>query len=93
MDPPSYEVDGGKAGRFAEAAARFLPEIRAEHLSPDFAGVRPKLQRPGEGFADFVVEEGTARGLPGLVNLIGIESPGLTAAGAIAEQVGTLLSN
>ncbi len=91
VDQPSYEVDGGKAGRFAEAVARFLPEIRAEHLSPDFAGVRAKLQGPGDGFADFVVEEGTARGLPGLVSLIGIESPGLTSAGAIAEQVGTFL--
>jgi L-2-hydroxyglutarate oxidase LhgO len=87
VDEPRYDVDPQKAEPFAEAVARYLPEIRAEHLTPDFAGVRPKLQRPDETFRDFVIEEGSAHGAPGLVNLIGIESPGLTAAGAIAERV------
>jgi L-2-hydroxyglutarate oxidase LhgO len=53
--------------------------------------VRPKLAGPGEGFRDFVVEEASADGMPGLVNLIGIESPGLTAAPAIATRVLALL--
>ncbi len=87
VDQPRYDVDPQKAEPFAEAVARYLPEIRTEHLTPEFAGVRPKLQRPGEAFRDFVIEEGSAHGAPGLVNLIGIESPGLTAAGAIAERV------
>jgi L-2-hydroxyglutarate oxidase LhgO len=91
VDRVDYTVEPGGAARFAEAAARYLPEIQDEHLSPDFAGVRPKLQGPGEGFRDFVVEEASAHGAPGLVNLIGIESPGLTAAGAIAERVPTWL--
>lgn len=87
----TYHVDPAKGPIFAAAAARYLPKIRAAHLSPDSAGVRPKLSGPGEGFADFVVCEESARGLPGLVNCIGIESPGLTAASAIADRVRSLL--
>jgi L-2-hydroxyglutarate oxidase LhgO len=87
-----YAVDPGKAIRFAEAAGRYLPALRSEWLSPESAGIRPRLAGPGEGFRDFVIEEGSAQGLPGLVNLIGIESPGLTAAPAIADQVVALLA-
>jgi L-2-hydroxyglutarate oxidase LhgO len=87
-----YAVDPGKASRFAAAASRYLPVLRPEWLSPDYAGIRPRLAGPGEGFRDFVIEEGSAHGLPGLVNLIGIESPGLTAAPAIADQVVALLA-
>ena len=88
---PRYDVDPAKAAQFAAAAGRYLPELRAEWLSPDSAGVRPKLAGPGEAFRDFVVSEEAGRGLPGLVNLIGIESPGLTAAPAIAERVADLV--
>ena len=88
---PRYEVDPDKAGAFASAVCRYLPEIRAEHLAPDFAGVRPKLQGPDEPFRDFVIAEESSRGLPGLIDLIGIESPGLTAAGEIAERVADLV--
>jgi len=56
-------------------------------LTPDFAGVRPKLQGPGEGFKDFIIKHEADRGLFGFINLIGIESPGLTAAPAIGEFV------
>lgn len=90
---PDYAVDADKAAQFAEAAGRYLPGLRAEWLSPDQAGIRPKLAGPGESFRDFVVAEESARGLPGLVNLVGIESPGLTAAPAIAEQVAGLLDS
>jgi len=91
VDAPRYDVDPAKALRFAEAAGRYLPDLRAEWLAPDYAGVRPKLAGPGVAFRDFVIAEESARGLPGLVNLIGIESPGLTAAPAIAERVAGLL--
>jgi L-2-hydroxyglutarate oxidase LhgO len=91
VSAPRYDVDPAKAARFAAAAGRYLPDLRAEWLSPDSAGVRPKLAGPGEPFRDFVVAEESARGLPGLVNLIGIESPGLTAAPAIAERVAELV--
>jgi len=91
VDAVSYDVDPAKAGAFAEAAGRYLPGLRAEWLSPDGAGVRPKLAGPDEGFRDFAIAEESARGLPGFVNLIGIESPGLTAAPSIAEEVADLL--
>jgi L-2-hydroxyglutarate oxidase LhgO len=91
VDAPRYDIDPAKADHFAAAAAQYLPGLRAEWLSPDQAGVRPKLAGPGEPVRDFVVAEESARGLPGLVNLVGIESPGLTAAGAIAEEVAGLL--
>ena len=91
VDALTYHVDPSKAEKFAAAAARYLPEVRPEHLQPEMAGIRPKLQGPGEAVRDFVIEESSERGAPGLVNLIGIESPGLTAAGAIAERVAALL--
>ena len=92
VERPRYDVDPRKADRFAEAVRRYLPAMRAEWLSPEMAGVRPRLAAPGEGFRDFVVSEESAAGLPGLVNLVGIESPGLTASPAIAERVAELLS-
>jgi L-2-hydroxyglutarate oxidase LhgO len=93
VDAIDYAVDPAKADAFAAAAGRYLPELRADWLSPDQAGVRPKLQGPADSFRDFVIAEESARGLPGLVNLVGIESPGLTAALAIGEQVNGLLAS
>jgi len=90
---PSYHVDPAKAGAFALAIRRYLPGMREEWLSPDFSGVRPKLSGPGEPARDFVVAEESDAGLPGFVNLLGIESPGLTAAGAIADRVVELLAS
>jgi L-2-hydroxyglutarate oxidase LhgO len=92
VEAPRYDVDPSRAGAFAQAAGRYLPGLRAEWLTPDGAGVRPKLSGPGEGFRDFVVREESAHGVPGLVNLVGIESPGLTAAPALAERVARLLA-
>jgi D-amino-acid oxidase len=91
LDAPRFDVDARKATLFCDAVRRFVPALRAEWLAPEFAGVRPKLGGPGAGFRDFVVSEESARGLPGLVNLVGIESPGLTAAPALAERVVELL--
>jgi len=84
-----YTVDESDAERFAEAVARYLPAIRPEHLAPDYAGVRPKLVGPEGGFADFVIAKPESQ--PGAIHLIGIESPGLTAALAIAARVSMLL--
>ena len=86
-----YSVDETKRGAFAASVRRLLPVVEDEELTPDIAGIRAKLQGPGEGFRDFVIAEETQRGLPGLVNLVGIDSPGLTASAAIAEEVGRLL--
>lgn len=87
VDDERYDIDPSKAARFGAAIRRYLPDVRDEDLTPDYSGIRPKLQGPGEPFADFVVTEASAHGAPGLVNLIGIESPGLTASSAIADRV------
>jgi L-2-hydroxyglutarate oxidase LhgO len=86
-----YAVDEAKRGAFGEAVRRIVPGIADDDLTPDIAGIRPKLQAPGQGFRDFVIAEEGGRGLPGFVSLVGIESPGLTAALAIAEEVERLL--
>ena len=85
-------VDEGRRAEFAAAVRRLVPAIDEEDLSPDIAGIRPKLQGPGDGFRDFVIAEESARGLPGLVSLVGIDSPGLTSSPAIAEDVERLLA-
>jgi L-2-hydroxyglutarate oxidase LhgO len=91
VDEPTYQVDASKATEFAAAVQRYLPGVAHDQLSPDSAGIRPKLAGPGEAFADFVVAEESARGKAGFVNCIGIESPGLTAATAIADRVVSLI--
>ncbi|HKA89893.1 MAG TPA: NAD(P)/FAD-dependent oxidoreductase [Haliangiales bacterium] len=91
IDRVRYDVDPAKAARFGAALRRYLPDIRDDDLEPDYAGIRPKLQGPGEPFRDFVVEEAGPHGAPGLVNLLGIESPGITAGEAIARRVAGLI--
>ncbi len=86
-----YSVDESKRAVFAESVRRILPFVKDEDLTPDLAGIRPKLQKEGEPVRDFVIQEESTRGLPGFVNLIGIESPGLTASPAIARLVASLL--
>jgi L-2-hydroxyglutarate oxidase LhgO len=86
-----YRVDEKKRGAFGASVRRILPHIRDEDLTPDMSGIRPKLQGPGGPARDFVIREESERGLPGFINLIGIESPGLTASPAIAKYVGTML--
>lgn len=90
---PRYDVDPAKAAVFGAALRRYLPQITDDDLSPGYAGIRPKLQGPGEPVRDFVVEEASRHGAPQLVNLIGIESPGLTASEAIAETVDQILGS
>jgi len=85
-----YSVDPGHRDSFHRAAVRYLPALQAEWLQPEMAGIRPKLQKPGDGVRDFVIREETDKGLPGLVNCIGIESPGLTSCLAIADYVAAL---
>ena len=91
IDELRYDVDPAKADEFARAVQRYLPEIRPEHLTVDFAGIRPKLQKPQGEFRDFHVAEASDLGAPRLVNCSGIESPGLTAAGAIARDVAAMM--
>lgn len=86
-----YRVDVEKRAAFAAAVRRLVPSLTEEDLSPDISGIRPKIQAPGEPARDFIIREESDRGLPGLVNLIGIESPGLTSCLAIARHVDALL--
>ncbi len=87
VDSIDYRVDEGKRDAFYESILKYLPGISRESLSPDMCGIRPKLQGPGEEIRDFVIQEESRLGLPRWVNLIGIESPGLTACLAIAGHV------
>ena len=87
-----YTVDAQARQSFYEAACRYLPGIAVDQLHPEMTGIRPKLQKPGDPARDFIIAEETAKGLPGVVNLIGIESPGLTASPAIARHVAALLA-
>lgn len=93
VDTINYSVDETVKNEFYQAARRYLPAIKLEDLSPDFAGIRPKLQGPADGFRDFIIREESDRDLPGLINLIGIESPGLTAAPAIARYVAAIVES
>ena len=86
-----YTVSPDVAARFAAVIASYWSGVKPEMLAPDYAGVRPKLSGPGEANADFRIDGPQVHGLPGLVNLFGIESPGLTASLAIAEHVTALL--
>jgi len=85
-----YGVDETQKQIFYNSAKRFLPFIKVEDLEPEFAGMRPKLQGPNETFRDFVISHEEKAGFPGLINLIGIESPGFTASPAIARYVGKI---
>lgn len=89
----SYDADEGKRDVFHRAISRYLPGVKKEHLHSDTTGIRPKLQGPGESFRDFIISEERERGLPGFINLIGIDSPGLTASPAIAGYVAALVKD
>jgi L-2-hydroxyglutarate oxidase LhgO len=86
-----YSVDESRRAAFGESVRRLVPQIADEDLSPDTSGIRAKLQGRGEPFRDFVIRDEADRGLPGLVDVVGIDSPGLTSAPAIAEHVASLL--
>jgi L-2-hydroxyglutarate oxidase LhgO len=87
VDRIDYQVDPSQKDAFFQAARRYLPWVQYDDLEPEFAGIRPKLQGPQEGFRDFVISHEADKGFPGLINLIGIESPGLTSSPAIGEMV------
>ncbi len=86
-----YSVNKSQHNAFYESAKKFLPFLEIDDLVPEMAGIRPKVQKPGEAVRDFYIQEESDKGFPGFINLIGIESPGLTSALAIAEYVGELI--
>lgn len=91
VDEIDYSMNDDSLEAFYNSARRYLPWLKREDISPDYCGIRPKLQAKGEDFRDFVIREESDRGFPGLVNLIGIESPGLTSSLAIGRYVAALL--
>jgi len=87
-----YSVDPSHGPEFFRKASRLLPFLSEGDLSPDMAGIRPKLAPLSEPMRDFVIREEASRGLPGLVDLVGMESPALTSCLAIAEEVQRVLA-
>ena len=82
-----YSFNPDTREKFVAAIRRYYPELDETRLQPGYTGIRPKLSGPGEKAADFVIQREPEHGVPGLVNLYGIESPGLTAALALADAV------
>ena len=87
VDRIAYEVDPKRAERFYAAIRRYWPGLPDGALLPGYAGIRPKTAGPGEPAPDFDIQGPSKHGVPGLVHLFGIESPGLTASLALAEGV------
>ena len=88
-----YAVDPRRADRFYAAIRRYWPALPDGALAPGYAGIRPKISGPGEPAADFVIQGPAEHGIAGLVNLFGIESPGLTASLALADDVAKLFES
>ncbi len=86
VDREDYDVDPHRAEGFYAEVRKYWPELQDGALQPAYAGIRPKLHGPGEPAPDFLIQGEDAHGLPDLVNLFGIESPGLTACLTLAEE-------
>jgi L-2-hydroxyglutarate oxidase LhgO len=91
VDGLDYQVDVHEAEHFYDEVRRYWPGLPDGALQPGYVGVRPKIRGPGEPAQDFRIDGPDTHGVPGLVNLFGIESPGLTSSLAIAERVAALL--
>ncbi|WP_281558216.1 NAD(P)/FAD-dependent oxidoreductase [Thalassomonas sp. RHCl1] len=87
IDDLDYQVDPQLKEKFCRAIKRYFPKLDPDRLQPAYSGIRPKLQGPGESFKDFVLQDESTHDLPGLIQLFGIESPGITASLAIASQI------
>ncbi len=90
VDELDYDVDESQADDFCASIRRYWPELPDGALQPDYAGIRPKIYAKGQAARDFIVQGPDEHGVPGLVNLYGIESPGLTSAIAIGDYVAAL---
>ena len=93
VDKVEYSVDESLKEFFYNSVKGFLPFIQFDDIQPDIAGVHPKIQRRGETMMDFVIRHEIDKGLPGFINLVGIESPGLTSSPAIGKLVTEMVNN
>ncbi len=91
VDLENYEVDSNKLDDFYQSAKKYLPWLKKEYLMPDTSGIRPKIQGPDDSIKDFIINEESENGFPNFINLIGIESPGLTSCLAIADLVDEII--
>ena len=82
-----YRVDPARRGMFEEAVRRYYPRLPKDALQPDFAGIRPKLARASPHDSDFIIQTARDHEIPGLLNLYGIELPGVTSSLALADEV------
>jgi len=92
IEEENYAVDPRRADSFYARIRTYWPDLPENSLVPDYCGIRPKLTGKGEGQADFMIAGPADHGMPRLVNLFGIESPGLTSSLAIADEVLDYLS-
>lgn len=93
VDELNYDVDPARAEAFYDAIRAYWPDLPDGALAPGYAGIRPKIAKPGGSGEDFIVQGPQETGVSGMVALYGIESPGLTASLPIAEHVASLLSD
>lgn len=91
VDEVDYVMDGSRKQSFYDSTRSLLPFVEYDDIDPESAGIMPRLYNKGEAFREFIIKHEYDRGLPGFINLIGIESPGLTASLAIARYVNCLV--
>ena len=91
VEKEDYQVNLTRKPAFVAAIRRYYPGLQEDDLHPAYAGIRPKIVPQGAADADFIIQNGKAHGFPGLIQLFGIESPGITAAMALAERVSLTL--
>jgi len=87
-----YKLTPAKQEEFYNSVKNYLPFLNFDDIAPEMAGIRPKLQKPGEQIRDYYIMEESGRGYPGFINLIGMESPALTSSLAIADYVSKLVN-
>lgn len=88
-----YKLTPSKQEAFFQSVKKYLPFLEIDDISPEMAGIRSKLQKPGEQVRDYYIREESDRGFPGFINLIGMESPALTSSLAIANYVNNLIKD
>jgi L-2-hydroxyglutarate oxidase LhgO len=89
--PDDFAVDAARAAQFQARIRQYWPALPGDALVPAYAGIRPKISGPNDPAQDFMIQGPAQHGHPGLINLFGIESPGLTCALAIGDEVLGLL--
>lgn len=90
-DQLDYSMNESNKSEFERAIKRYFPALDPRKLNPAFSGIRPKLQGPEDDFKDFVIQTKAEHNVPGLIQLFGLESPGLTSSLAIGETVAQLI--